>query len=61
MVIKQGSHLKSGWAQMREALSDQHGYLAECHAREREREKKKDREKARKEKEKERYERTAWF
>ena len=50
MVIKQGSHLKSGWAQMREALSDQHGYLAECHAREREREKK-DREKARKERE----------
>ena len=25
---------------MREALSDQHGYLAECHARERERKKK---------------------
>ena len=59
MVTKQGSHLKTGWAQMHEALSDQHGYLAECHARERE--KKKDREKARKEKEKERYERTAWF
>ena len=41
MVTKQGSHLKSGWAQTHEALSDQHGYLAECHAREREREKKK--------------------